>query len=75
MIFGYMTAKEARSHGFTHHGSYFGIPVWITPEDAEPMDHVMTVAHYVEGFLRSTMFPYDEPGFQFSIGKRIEEPK
>lgn len=26
---GFMEAQEAFSHGFTHHGRYLGMPVWV----------------------------------------------
>lgn len=80
---GYMTAREAKAQGFTHHGKYFGIPVWIGNPESEdggmtvatkwaPMEYVMTLAHYVEGFLRSTLYPEDPPQFQFLLGPEIE---
>lgn len=78
-MLGYMTAKEAVAHGFTHHGKYFGIPLWIAPDKDfmvatkwAPMEIVMSLAHYVEGFLRSVFFPDDEPVFQFLLGQEIE---
>jgi hypothetical protein len=30
-LLGYMTAAEAKGHGFTHHGSYYGMPLWLAP--------------------------------------------
>lgn len=79
MMLGYMTAKEAKAVGFTHHGKYFGIPCWIAPDNGfivatkwAPMEHVMTVAHYIEGFFRAVFFPHDEPVFQFLLGEEIE---
>lgn len=81
-MFGYMTEKEAIAHGFTHHGKYFGIPIWVAPDTDfmvatkwAPMEHVMTVAHYIEGFLRAVFHPGEEPVFQFSLGKEIEVGK
>jgi hypothetical protein len=84
-VLGYMTAREAKAHGFTHHGKYFGIPVWIGNPDSTdggmlvatkwaPMEYLMTAAHVVEGVLRSTFYPQDEPTFQFLVGDRIKEP-
>lgn len=82
MMLGYMTAKEAVASGFTHHGKYFGIPVWVAPEKDfmvatkwAPMEYVMTAAHYIEGFLRSVFHPDDEPVFQFLLGAKIEVGK
>lgn len=79
-MLGYMTAKEARSLGFTHHGKYFGIPIWVAPESPDfpvatkwaPMEYLMTTAHYVEGFLRSVFYPEAEPAFQFLVGPPID---
>lgn len=78
-MLGYMTIKEARSLGFTHHGKYYGIPLWIGDPDGEfrvatkwmPMEYVMTVFHYIEAFIRPMMFPDDEPSFQFQVGHPI----
>lgn len=81
---GYMTAEEALAQGFTHHGKYFGIPVWIGhPEDTAggmlvatkwaPMEYAMSVAHVVEGLLRGMFYPDEEPSFQFLVGARIGE--
>ena len=28
-MLGYMTERQAKANSFTHHGSYYGIPVWI----------------------------------------------
>lgn len=82
MMLGYMTAKEAVANGFTHHGKYFGIPIWVAPDKDfmvatkwTPMEYVMTAAHYVEGFLRSVFRPDDEPVFQFLLGPEIEAGK
>lgn len=79
-MLGYMNAKEALKQGFTHHGSYFGIPVWVAPNDEfmvatkwAPMEYLMTAAHYIEGFLHSVMFPDDEPGFRFLLGPKITD--
>ncbi len=79
-MLGYMTEKQALEHGFTHHGSYYGIPVWIADATEDglmvaakwaPMEYIMTMAHYVEGFMREIMFPNDDPVFQFRIGLPI----
>jgi hypothetical protein len=78
-MLGYMTAKEALASGFTHHGKYFGIPVWVGNPGEEmlvaakwaPMEYLMTAFHHIEGFMRSVLFPEDEPMFQFLIGPPI----
>lgn len=78
-MLGYMTAKEAVKNGFTHHGKYFGVPVWIAPDNGfmvatkwAPLEYAMTAGHYIEGFLRSVFYPDDEPAFQFFLGTEIE---
>lgn len=79
-MFGYMTAKEAKELGFTHHGKYFGVPVWLAPDNPdfpvatkwEPMEYVMTLFHWIEQTMRPIMFPDSEPSFQFLIVKEIE---
>lgn len=78
-MFGYMTAREAAEHGFTHHGKYFGIPVWIGDPDGDmlvatkwaPLEYLMTAFHHIEGFL-SSLFPEREAGFQFRVGPTIK---
>lgn len=32
-MLGYMTEKEAAEEGFTHHGSYYGLPIWCALEE------------------------------------------
>lgn len=79
-MLGYTTRKKALAAGMTHHGSYFGIPVWSAPDHPDflvfakwrPFDYVMSVFHYIEGFMRDILFPDDEPCFQFKIGSRIK---
>lgn len=77
-MLGYMTAKEAVSHGFTHHGSYYGIPCWIAPDAGfmvatkwAPLEHLMTIFHVIEGILGATFFPEREPAFKFMVGEEI----
>lgn len=73
-----MSEKEAANKGFTHHGSYFGIPVWLAPENPdfpvitkwEPMEYVMSLFIYIECFIRELCD--DEPSFQFKIIKEIK---
>lgn len=80
-LLGYMTAREALRDGFTHHGSYYGIPVWVAIDGPDglvvaakwgPLEYVMTVLHYIEGILRTVFYPDDEPTFQFLVGKPID---
>jgi hypothetical protein len=80
-LLGYMTARRALADGFTHHGRYFGIPVWMGDiEDAgptvaakwAPLDFLIVLVHHIEGALASWMFPDAEPMFQFLLGPAIE---
>lgn len=34
-MLGYITEKKAKTEGFTHHGSYYGIPIWMGNIEAE----------------------------------------
>lgn len=77
-MLGYMTQKEARENGFTHHGRYFGIPMWMSPASREavtkwaPMDFVVAAVHLVEGFLRSAFYPNRRPVARLMLGPEIE---
>ena len=83
-VFGYMTKQEALNTGFTHHGRYFGIPLWVASEGIPPdrmfaaatkwapLEYLMTFFHYIEDALRPLMFPDEEPAFQFLVGERIK---
>jgi len=80
-MLGYMTPTQAKAEGFTHHGSYFGLPVWIgDPGEGmmvatkwAPLECLMTAFHYIDGFIRMVFFPSDEPMFQFKVGRQIGE--
>lgn len=81
-MLGYMTEKQALKHGFSHHGSYYGIPIWIGGIESggpmvavkwAPFDFLMDVASVIEGVL----FPLvhgadDEPHFMFKVNREIE---
>lgn len=82
-MFGYMTVEKAKAMGFTHHGSYYGVPIYLgfasDPQtDMEegpavavkwmPMDLVFDLFAAIEQFVRPMMFPEDEPVFQFKVG-------
>jgi hypothetical protein len=76
-MLGYMTKKEALAIGFTHHGSYYGIPVWITEDyfpmvaaKWSPLEYVMTLFHYVEAFIQSLSM--EDRGFMFHVGPPIK---
>ncbi|MBW9334575.1 hypothetical protein FEE59_13735 [Herbaspirillum sp. RU 5E] len=79
-MLGFMSKEEAKSHGFTHHGSYYGIPCWVRDsEDDEFMvatKHVLleplfSLASWIEQFLRLIAFPGEPACFQFSVGRPI----
>lgn len=77
-MLGYMTVDEAKGHGFTHHASYFCIPVYVSM-DADfnvatkwaAFELVFSLFTVIEQFLRSLMFPNDEPSFQFKVGRPL----
>jgi len=79
LMLGYMTERQAKANGFTHHGSYYGIPVWIRDPHGEfcvatkwaPFEWLMTAAHVFEGFLLSTFFPERPPAFRFIVKRPI----
>jgi hypothetical protein len=78
-MFGYMAAKMAKSHGFTNHGSCYGVPVWITEGDAPmvaakfaPLEHLITLVQIAESLMYQFVYPDQEPSFQFTIGGEIK---
>lgn len=76
-MLGYMTQKEAKREGFTHSGSYYGIPVWIAEPHGycmvatkwAPLEYLMTLFHHIEGICHSLLGT--EPSFMFKVGKEI----
>ena len=78
MVLGYINGKEAVSRGFTNHGKYYGIPLYIK-NDVEfevtakwmPMDFLIEYICYIEMFIASIFFPERE-GFMFLMGPKIE---
>lgn len=77
-MLGYMTKAEARRHGFTHHGKYYGLPLYIAPEKGfmvatkiSWLEPVMTVFHHIEATVRATAFPDREPTFVFQLGRPL----
>jgi hypothetical protein len=80
-MLGYMTAKDAADAGFTNHGSYYGIPIWIGAPDSEAplvatkhaaLEPLMTLFNFLEGLVVSSAYPEDEPAFMFKVGREIE---
>ncbi len=78
-MFGYMTESFAKDEGFTHHGKYFGIPIWMTVEECpmiatkwQPLEYLMSAFHVIEGFMHSILYPDSDNCFQLSVIKPIE---
>lgn len=85
-MLGFRTVEKAKAIGFTHHGSYYGVPIYLgfagdPHADVEegpaiavkwaPMDLVFDLFAWMEQTVRPMMFPDDEPGFQFKVGDPI----
>jgi hypothetical protein len=78
---GYSTASEAKGLGCTHHGSYYGIPVWMGDIDSEaplvfakwaPLEPLILVFSHIEGLLFPLVHgPDAEPMFMFKVKGRI----
>lgn len=80
---GYIAPSEAIAKNFTHHGKYFGIPIWISPDDPDcpvickwaPMELLMEAAVFIEQTLGPMMFPGEDAVFQFGVGEEIKIDK
>lgn len=83
-MFGWRSAEDAKTLGFTHHGSYYGIPIYLgfkgepSSDDAPlvavkwaPMDLVLDLFTVLEDTFRPIMFPDSEPCFQFKVGPKL----
>jgi len=77
-MIGYTTEKQAKINGFTHHGSYYGIPIWINAESEMPE----VMAKFLPFELFFFIFSQIElllirltnmDGFMFKIGKPIKD--
>jgi hypothetical protein len=33
----YLTERRAQAYGFTHHGTIFGVPCWLKPDDPDTL--------------------------------------
>lgn len=77
-MLGYVSEKEARQNGFTHHASYYGVPIWWRSADhavwcKHPVfEYLFDAAAWVESTMRPILFPDEEPCFQFKIGVKIK---
>lgn len=80
-MLGYVTEKTALACGMTHHGSYYGIPLWMNLDGPElslqakwmPLDYLIPVFSWFENIIRPIIFPDDDPVFQLKVGRDIRE--
>lgn len=79
-MIGYLNAAAALTAGYTHHGKYFGIPLWLGDVHGEtlkvrtkwaPMEPLLHLALHIESFMAPILYPHDERGFMFQLGKPI----
>lgn len=74
----YMTTEQALRAGFTHHGSYHGIPMWMGGIDGVPvvcakwvvLENLVTIFHFLE--KKVGMLTRKPPIFHFKVGREIE---
>ena len=74
---GFLTATQAKAEGFTHYGSYYGIPLWMSDVDSDgpaivvkwsPFNYAMDLFMWIEGFFFPLIHGADaEPMFMFKI--------
>lgn len=84
MNLGYTTKAEAIAAGCTHHGSYYGIPLWMGDVDSDcplvfakwaPLEWLMMGFTYIECLLWPLVHDPDAPlGFLFKIKGPIALP-
>ena len=78
----YMTRQRALKAGFTHHGSYHGIPMWMGGVDknggipivcakVQVLEHLVTLFHFLEKQIGR--LSRKRPIFRFKIGKQIDQ--
>lgn len=76
-----MSKQEALAAGYTNHGAYYGIPIWIDMDDpACPavqckyvlMDWLFDIAGVLEAAFRSLTCPNEPYGFTFFVGESIK---
>ena len=78
-MFGYMSAKEAKEKGFTHHASYYGIPIWFGDNEESPLvsakwsplEYLFTPIHYIEGLIQTITQPDYDGYFCFKLGDEL----
>ena len=81
MMLGYMTEKAAKAFGCSHHGSYYGIPLWMGDIDSEaplvfakwaPLDLIIPIFSMIEGLLWPLVHGRDtEPMFMLKVKQAI----
>ncbi|EKF6774375.1 hypothetical protein OZ393_005338 [Pseudomonas aeruginosa] len=78
-MLGFTTKAEAQKIGASHHGSYYGIPMWMGDVDSDcplvftkwaPFEFVVDLFSYIEGLVNSMLG--QEPTFMFKVGRRID---
>ena len=76
---GYTTEEAARSDGYSHHGYYYGIPIYIADPHSDcrvepkwsPMTLLMSVFIEFEHWSYVLFFPDEKPAFRIALGKSI----
>jgi hypothetical protein len=79
-MLGYITVKKAKELGFTHHGSYYGVPVYIGDPSGEfkvqtkhvALDIVFDFFSALEGTFRPLVYPDNPDLFQFKLGEELK---
>lgn len=78
-MLGYTTEKAAKAEGFTHHGSYHGLPIWLGHPESEapmmaakwaPLEYLIPLWSCMEGLC--SILLNREPMFMIKVGPRIE---
>ena len=75
----YMTKQRALKAGFTHHGSYHGIPMWMGGIDGVPivcakvvvLEYMVSAFHFIEKHIGQ--LGHGRPIFRFKIGRQIDD--
>lgn len=71
-----MNHKKAKEEGFTHYGSYYGIPVYLSEIESEApvmavkwngFDFLLDMASHIEWIVSSTLYPDAELSFMIKI--------
>lgn len=82
MMLGYTNAEKAQSMGFSHHASFYGIPIWIGELHTDqpivmvkwsPMNLLMDLFELIEIISFGLVPRHDqEEDFMFTVGEPIE---